>query len=37
MSKDDFAEILMILRQGLRLILCGLEKWLSKNGYLKAK
>ena len=33
MSKDDFAEILIIFRRGLLLICAGLEKWLKKNGF----
>lgn len=37
MSRDEFAQIIIIVRQGLLLICNGLEKWLVKYGYIKAK
>jgi hypothetical protein len=37
LSKDDFAHLLMAIRQGLRLLLVEMEKWLRDNGYLKAE
>jgi len=37
LSQDDFAGILMAIRQALLLLLGEIEKWLRKHEYLKSK